>query len=75
MIMKIKDIISNSMKTDSHIFTDKEIDSVFEYRELNTIRRFAEIAGVKFDESKFKNRNEFQEYFKKWIKSLQYNNY
>ena len=68
LLSHIKDIISNSMKTDSHIFTDKEIDSVFEYRELNTIRRFAEIAGVKFDESKFKNRKEFQEYFRKWIK-------
>lgn len=69
LLSHIKDIISNSMKTDSHIFTDKEIDSVFEYRELNTIRRFAEIAGVKFDESKFKNRKEFQEYFRKWIKN------
>ena len=39
-----------------------EIDSMFEFKELYTIRRFAEIAGVKFDESKFKNRKEFQEY-------------
>ena len=57
------------MKTDSRIFTDKEIDSMFEFKELYTIRRFAEIAGVKFDESKFMNRKEFQEYFQKWLES------
>lgn len=57
------------MKTDSRIFTDKEIDSMFEFKELYTIRRFAEIAGVKFDENKFMNRKEFQEYFQKWLES------
>lgn len=61
-------VINKSLKTDSHIFSDKEIDSMFEFKELYTIRRFAEIAGVKFDESKFKNRKEFQEYFQKWLK-------
>jgi hypothetical protein len=62
-------VINKSLKTDSHIFTDKEIDSMFEFKELYTIKRFAEIAGVKFDESKFKNRKEFQEYFAKWLDS------
>ena len=56
------------MKTDSRIFTDREIDSMFEFKELHTIRRFAEIVGVKFDESKFTNRKKFQEYFQKWLK-------
>lgn len=27
------------------------------------IRKFAEIAGIKFDERKFRNRREFQMYF------------
>lgn len=57
------------MKTNGRIFTEKEMDSMFEFKELQTIRRFAEIAGVKFDESKFKNLKEFQEYFAKWLES------
>ena len=68
ILSHIKNVIGKSMKTDSRIFTDKEIDSMFEFKELYTIRRFAEIAGVKFDESKFTNRKEFQEYFQKWLK-------
>ena len=68
ILSHIKNVISKSMKTDSRIFTDREIDSMFEFKELYTIRRFAEIAGVKFDESKFTNRKEFQEYFQKWLK-------
>ena len=68
ILSHIKNVIGKSMKTDSRIFTDKEIDSMFEFKELYTIRRFAEIAGVKFDESKFTNHKEFQEYFQKWLK-------
>ena len=67
ILSHIKNVIGKSMKTDSRIFTDREIDSMFEFKELYTIRRFAEIAGVKFDESKFTNRKEFQEYFQKWL--------
>ena len=69
ILSHIKNVIGKSMKTDSHIFTDREIDSMFEFKELYTIRRFAEIAGIKFDESKFTNRKEFQEYFAKWFES------
>ena len=72
ILSHIKNVIGKSMKTDSRIFTNREIDSMFEFKELYTIRRFAEIAGVKFDESKFTNRKEFQEYFQKWIKLLQF---
>ena len=68
ILSHIKNVIGKSMKADSRIFTDREIDSMFEFKELYTIRRFAEIAGVKFDESKFTNRKEFQEYFQKWLK-------
>ncbi len=68
ILSHIKNVIGKSMKTDSRIFTNREIDSMFEFKELYTIRRFAEIAGVKFDESKFTNRKEFQEYFQKCLK-------
>ena len=37
------------MKTDCRIFTDREIDSMFEFKELYTIRRFAEIAGFRME--------------------------
>ena len=67
ILKHINEVVGKSIKTKNKIFTDKEIDSLFEFKELCTIQRFAEIAGVKFDESKFKNRKEFQEYFKKWI--------
>ena len=69
ILSHIKNTIGNSMKTNGRIFTEKEMDSMFEFKELQTIRRFAEIAGVKFDESKFKNLKEFQEYFAKWLES------
>ena len=69
MLSHIIGVINKSLKTDSHIFSDKEIDSMFEFKELYAIKRFSEIAGVKFDESKFKNREEFQEYFAKWLDS------
>ena len=69
ILSHIKNTIGNSMKTNGRIFTEKEMDSMFEFKELQTIKRFAEIAGVKFDESKFKNLKEFQEYFAKWLES------
>lgn len=69
MLSHIIGVINKSLKTDSHIFSNKEIDSMFEFKELYTIKRFSEIAGVKFDESKFKNHKEFQEYFAKWLDS------
>ena len=68
ILKHINEVVAKSMKTENRIFTDKEVDSLFEFKELYTIQRFAEIAGVKFDESKFKNRKEFREYFQKWIK-------
>ena len=46
-------------------FTDKEINSLFEFKDFYTMQIFAEFACVKFYECKFKNRKEFREYFKK----------
>lgn len=40
----------------------------FPFTDLPTIRKFAEIAGIEFDESKFSNRREFQQYFENLIK-------
>ena len=46
ILSHIKNVIGKSMKIDSRIFTDKEIDSMFEFKELSTIQIFAKIAGI-----------------------------
>ena len=68
LLKHLMKIIGNGVKTKGHIFTEKELNLKFPFVDLIAIERFAEIAGVKFDESKFTNRKEFQEYFQKWLK-------
>ena len=60
-------IIQKADKDSSYIFTQKELDLKSEFIDLPRIEQFEEIAGVKFDHSKFHNRREFQSYFKKWL--------
>ena len=69
LLKHLTNIISNGVKTKGHIFTEKELNLKFPFVDLIAIERFAEIIGVKFDESKFTNRKEFQEYFDKWLES------
>lgn len=67
LLKHLMKIIDNGVKTKGHIFTEKELNLKFPFVDLIAIERFEEIAGVKFDESKFTNRKEFQEYFQKWL--------
>lgn len=60
-------IIQKADKDSSHIFTQKELDLKSEFIDLHRIEQFEEIAGIKFDHSKFHNRREFRAYFKKWL--------
>lgn len=60
-------IVLKANKDSSHIFTQKELDLKSEFIDLPRIEQFEEIAGVKFDHSKFHNRREFRAYFKKWL--------
>lgn len=53
-------IIRKSNKINGHIITEQECNSKFPLTDLITIRKFAQIAGIKIDERKFRNRREFQ---------------
>lgn len=61
-------IIRKSDKTNGQIISEQIQNSKFPFTDLVTIRKFAEIAGIKFDERKFRNRREFREYFGKFIR-------
>lgn len=61
-------IIRKSIKTDSRIVDKNDFDMRFPFTDIPTIRKFAEIAGMEFDESKFGNRREFQQYFENLLK-------
>lgn len=61
-------IIRKSIKTDSRIVDKNDFDMRFPFTDLPTIRKFAEIAGIEFDERKFSNRREFQQYFENLLK-------
>lgn len=61
-------IIRKSDKTSGQIITEQERNSKFPLTDLITIRKFAQIAGIKIDERKFRNRREFQMYFRELMK-------
>ena len=61
-------IIRKSDKTSGLIITEQMRKSKFPFTDMPLIRRFAEIAGIKFDEQKFRNRREFQMYFQSLLK-------
>lgn len=61
-------IIRKSDKTNGRIISEQMRNSKFSFTDLGPIRRFAEIAGIKFDERKFSNRREFQMYFQSLLK-------
>ena len=61
-------IIRKSIKTDSRIVDKNDFDMIFPFTDLPTIRKFAETAGMEFDERKFSNRREIQQYFENLLK-------
>lgn len=61
-------IIRKSDKTSGHIITEQKRNSKFPLTDLIIIRKFAQIAGIKIDERKFRNRREFQMYFRELMK-------
>ncbi|MBQ8889864.1 MAG: hypothetical protein IJY59_10345 [Bacteroidaceae bacterium] len=61
-------IIGKSVKTDSKLVDKNDFDMRFPFADLPIIRKFAEIADIEFDESKFSNRREFQRYFATLLK-------
>ena len=61
-------IIRKSDKTSEMIISEQKRNSKFPFTDLITIRKFAQIAGIKIDERKFRNRREFQMYFRELMK-------
>ena len=67
LLKDITEIIGRSMKTDSYIYSQKELDDKFELTDRNIIRMFERVSGVRFNHSKFKSRRAFQEYLSKYF--------
>ncbi|WP_289227803.1 hypothetical protein [Parabacteroides goldsteinii] len=63
-------IIRKSDKTNGQIITEQMRNSKFPLTDLVAIRKFAEIAGIKFDEQKFRNWREFRMYFQSLLKQV-----
>lgn len=63
-------IIRKSDKTSGQIISEQTHNSKFPLTDLVAIRKFAEIAGIKFDEQKFRNRREFRMYFQSLLKQV-----
>ncbi len=68
LLRNLIEIIRKSNKINGHIITEQERNSKFPLTDLITTRKFAQIAGIKFDEQKFRNRREFQMYFRELMK-------
>lgn len=68
LLRSLIEIIRKSDKTSGHIITEQERNSKFPLTDLITIRKFTQIAGIKIDERKFRNRREFQMYFRELMK-------
>lgn len=68
LLHSLIEIIRKSHKINGHIITEQERNSKIPLTDLITIRKFAKIAGIKIDERKFRNRREFQMYFRELMK-------
>lgn len=68
LLTQLIEIIRKSDKTSGHVITEQMRNSKFPFTDMPLIIRFAEIAGIKFDERKFRNRREFQMYFRELLK-------
>lgn len=68
LLRSLIEIIRKSNKTSGHIITEQKRNLKFPLTDLITIRKFAQIAGIKIDERKFRNRREFQMYFRELMK-------
>lgn len=68
LLTQLIEIIRKSDKTNGQVITEQMRNSKFPFTDMPLIRRFTEIAGIKFDERKFRNRREFQMYFRELLK-------
>ena len=68
LLSNLIEIIRKSVKTDGHIISEKELNKTFIFSDLLTIRKFADIIGIDINERKFRDRREFQKYFREIMK-------
>ncbi len=66
-------IIRKSDKTSGQIISEQMLNSKFPLTDLVAIRKFCEIAGIKIDEGKFRNRREYQMYFREFMEKYKGN--
>lgn len=65
ILSNLTELIHNSLKMEARIFTKEELDLKSQITDYPILKRFEEIADIEFDWSKFNNRREFREYFRK----------
>lgn len=65
ILSNLTELIRNSLKMRARVFTQEELDLKSQITDYPIIKRFEEMAGIEFDWSKFRNRREFKEYFRK----------
>ena len=68
LLTQLIEIIRKSDKTSGQIISEQIQNSKFPLTDLVAIRKFAEIAGIKFDKRKFRNRREFRMYVRSLLK-------
>ena len=65
ILSNLTELIHNSLKMRARVFTQEELDLKSRITDYPIIEKFQEIADIEFDWSKFNNRREFREYFRK----------
>lgn len=65
----LTDVIRKSDKTEGRIISEGEQNNRFQLFDMATIRKFATLAGIKIDETKFRNPSEFRQYIQRLIGS------
>ena len=65
ILSNLTELIHNSLKMRGRVFTQEELDLKSQITDYPILKRFEKIAGIEFDWSKFNNRREFREYFRK----------
>lgn len=65
ILSSILQAMKNGIKVEGKMFTQNENDLKSQIADFPIIEKFQEIVGIEFDWSKFSNRREFREYFRK----------
>jgi hypothetical protein len=63
----LTNVIRKSDKTEGRIISENEQNKRFQLLDITTIRKFAILAGIKIDETKFRNLSEFRQYIQRLI--------